>query len=953
MPSQTLLVPMDCEALVVNPAVRGRDQLRSWPFNYDNLAHFHSPEPPPAETTEVQPATGVYLHWTLPSALREAQQDATTGAIEYPLVPNRWLVVRLQGTTTRVPTAFVLESDCPVVYGVTPGDYAHASQFLIDDTVAALWAASSEPHRHAWKPTSKPGDPAVARIGVRYPLAGWKESAAKAMFLTAVAPANSVFSGYFPHHQNVFGIYDDLADVTADDTLSYYVAGWYSDSAQDPLAGATDDKTFVGILDTLSWNLAAGATGIAASTVCFGACFDIPWQPGATAAAPLPDPLHPDPGDPKHDSRAYLNFSVGNTSIDAFTSLVSPLVGDPETVKLLRAFNYDQLRLLNEVNGEALLEQRIHQEWFGSNQGGSRWLISERSSNGDPVADLTSQESDWLKQLNADQAALDSALASAFALQWKVNALWLKRNVLADPLNYPQGPPPGAPTVAQLDAALDPSGSASPASALIAQLGIVNGLLGRVPQPVQTQSGNRSDAFVAGITAFAQTHLSDDKQLKSVPLDRHWQPNNPTVVISGVQPAYAADPNQSLVVRTDAQLISVLTAGTTISRVTAAAAFPVMGALDALPPVIQPLLDELFLLDAASSPALAAASGISQAQIDAVLASHPPSAYKDTLPAIDLSPWQQPWSPLFLEWRGSHLPIDPGSVGAENWTFDGTDYRYNGRAVTVETQQVGGRSLLSPHAQFLFGSRLKTFLDQFGEDNPELQEIYDEIGKIFEWQFLTQELVGYNDGLATRDARPFRRPHPDDTVGPGKKGIRRPDRRPRRAARCAAWASRLGAVHSSGSRGSVSGDTARSILFHRPLSLRPLWQKADAGVVGDRVGIARLHELPGAARHGAFADAFACAEGPFGRGASTAHRSAGSSCRGARRQAGRRAARECFAGCNSRVCLAHCQSSEWQSAALRSRRQQLGRSQTRRRPRWCDEDRRVGAADSWLGDVAR
>ncbi len=45
MPTPSLLVPINIEALVANDAVIARDSFRWWPFNYISLNHFKSPEP--------------------------------------------------------------------------------------------------------------------------------------------------------------------------------------------------------------------------------------------------------------------------------------------------------------------------------------------------------------------------------------------------------------------------------------------------------------------------------------------------------------------------------------------------------------------------------------------------------------------------------------------------------------------------------------------------------------------------------------------------------------------------------------------------------------------------------------------------------------------------------------------------------------------------------------------
>ena len=768
MDPSAIIVPMRCEALVVNAGVK--DPFRIWQFEYVNLGDFKSPEPWPAETNDRLQDPGVYLHWTLPDAFRSGRQQAS-GGIDYPLVPNRWLVLRLAGGDTRTAKAIIVESDCPYVAGMQ-GDSPSASPYLIDDKVTSLWANSADPQRRAWKKLGRPDNPAVAHLGVQFPLAAWNERAAGDMFLTAIAPGNPAFSGYFYHHQNIFGIHDDLADVTGDATLSYYVVGWCSDPAQDPAAGCVSADDYSKLLTRLNWTVAGDDTPSFGRALCTGACFSIGWQSGSAAPAPTPDPLNPDQADPDA-GRAFLGFGAGNTMVDAFAALTSLKVDDPAMTTLLRAFSADQLDRLNQPNGPALLDQALRRDWFGSSEGGTRWTIADGSSGGSVAADLTPAESAWLQQLNDDQATLDDLLADLYAMQWAVHALWFKYNYLSDPDNFPVEPPDGAPDPSAILAQLDPDTPGTAMQQLAAQLDAVRAALARVPQPDWTGTTNRSEAFAAGIADFAaKQNLSQGKQLKAVPASPFWNPANPMVVISGVKPAYGPDPSAKTEVRLPGRICSAVSvAGQPVSRSSAAAAFASLPALGALPDGVAGLVDELFLLDPANTASLAAAASISAADLGPILENHPAAAFVGTLPAFDLGAWTQPWSPLFMEWAGDFLPIDGSGAASANWSFDGTDYAFTGAGPGDDSQPVAGRSLLSPHAQFLIGSRLQSFLDRFAADNPELQHIYDQITDIYEWEFLAQELVGFGETLTGRDVRPYRRPLRTDTVGAAARSL--------------------------------------------------------------------------------------------------------------------------------------------------------------------------------------
>src|SRR5262245_41771430 len=330
-----LVVPIECDALVANNSVVRRDPVRWWTFNYLSLQHYNSPEPLAFDRSTTGQKPGVYLSWMLPAALREGTQDPKTAAVAYPLVPNRWLVLRVQGSTKRTAVGWVIESDCPLTPKVTGGDASRTSPYLVDPGIMSMWTNSGDPIRSSYTPDPPPPKPPVANIGVSFPLSGWSERARSAMFLTAVAPANPVFSGYFPHNFGVFSFYDDLAGVDVD-TLSYYVIGWYSDPARDIAASwksSASRTAYADLLNRLNWNPAKGATPEVTASRYVGACFDLGWN--RNGPPPSPDPLQA-----IRDS-GQLNVSLGNTTIDAFSALVTQQVKDPDTAELLRAFNYD------------------------------------------------------------------------------------------------------------------------------------------------------------------------------------------------------------------------------------------------------------------------------------------------------------------------------------------------------------------------------------------------------------------------------------------------------------------------------------------------------------------------------------------------------------------------------------------------------------------------------------
>ncbi|MGW6504355.1 hypothetical protein [Nonomuraea angiospora] len=780
----TLVVPVGLDALVVNTALQGRDGFRTWQHNYQALDDYMSPEPEEGDrqsNQQVHNHTGVHLHWTLPRGLRHGVQDPQAGQVRYPLVPNRWLVTRFSGITTRRAKAWMIESDCP--YSATAYEDGHSydrsSPYLVSPDTLRAWQASPDPYRN----TMTPDIPQIL-MGLAFPLSDatpWAERAAgDPLFVTAMDTGDPYFTTYAPHNSNVFSFLDDLSDVASADTLGYQVIGWYSNPDADIVATLPPGTSYADHLAHLGWHDPRltgtpgqdSAVAPATRSLYCGRALTIPWDPNATSA-PVPDPL-----EAIQDSGA-LNVAIGNTTEDAFTALAgrtlhasgtSPSAAD---LQLLRTFLHNVLDLADEKGGDARVRRHIHDASFGASAGGHHWTVTPPPADTDDPASTPAPFTPppWLATLNDDQHRLDEQVGELYTLQWRLNALWLKRG-LADALS----PRPGdAPDSDRMRQELDPDQEGSLAHTVRAMTAQVRDLAAKVPQPDDARShAGAHDALLAGINAFAEARgLVEGATLKAVPRHPYWQANDPVVSLSGVlPPADATVSDEPLPVRplTDdspAFLVSAVTvAGTMISATPGQGPMPAVPGLDALPQEIPALLAEYFLLDPGNAPALAAATGLPADQISAAIAGHHPADYTGTLPALGLKPWTQPWQPLIMEWKVAYRHI-PYTLGTQRcWTFDGTDYRFTGAAgIEADRVTVTGISGLGPHPRSLFAARLKEFIAHHGTDD-QRKQIDAWLTAIGDWAFLAQELTGFNQRLAARDLRAFRRPTTDDTDHP-------------------------------------------------------------------------------------------------------------------------------------------------------------------------------------------
>ncbi|MFE4512969.1 hypothetical protein ACFRMQ_02060 [Kitasatospora sp. NPDC056783] len=794
-----LVVPVGLDALVVNPALLRRDGFRTWRQNYQALDDFISPEPDEGDRQSDDPQfrqTGVHLHWTLPRGLRHGVQDPATGEVRYPLVPNRWLVTRFSGAATRRVRAWVIESDCPhTAYALRQGHpLEHSSPHLVTDATLNAWRSSRDPYRGART------DPAPqVLLGLAFPLTDgtpWTERAASdPLFLTAMGAGDQHFTTYVPHNTNVFSFLDDLADVTAADTLGYQVVGWYSDPAADILATLPPGTSYPDLLGRLDWRdprltgdpAQDAAVPPAVRSLYQGLALTVPWDPAGNAAIPSPDPLQ------TVRNNRTLNVSLGATTEDAFTALAGhalqatgarPAAAD---LQLLRAFLHDLLAVADEKGGDERVRRAVHAASFGPSSGGYRWTVTPPPADpaSDPAPDPASDDTTavsftppaWLTTLNDDQNRLDTLLGEVHALQWRLNSLWFKNGVLEF---IPPPPPWDAPDQDDIQAELDPTRPGSLAHTLREKSAQARALAALVPQPdPSTRHATAQEALQAGIAAFARAKgLTGGATLKAVPRPAYWRSANPVVSVSGIRPpADAVVPDEPVPVRpladhTPTPPVSALSVrGRAVTATPGQGGLPTLPGLGALPGEIATLLTEYYLLDPGNAPALAAATGLTAADLTTALTAHRPTDYTGTLPALGLAPWSQPWEPLFMEWNVSYRHIPHSVDGHDCWAFDGTDYRYTpGARLDGDPVTVTGISALGPHPRALFASRLNEFVSRHGS-TAQRGQLADWLSAIGDWGILAQELTGFNDRLAARDTRAFRRPTTGDEDFPQVAGL--------------------------------------------------------------------------------------------------------------------------------------------------------------------------------------
>ncbi|WP_261568367.1 hypothetical protein [Frankia gtarii] len=713
----TIIVPVNVDALVVNQAVRerGGQGFRRWRPNFSLLRHSRSPEPDPFTNEEKWNATqdgesddaykqhdGVYVRWELPEALRQGAAREPGGGTEFPLVPNRWLVVRHAPDDPELTTGWVVESDfLDARKGTSP--FLHPVRTGVRDPTSTPYrstivttrlgrALDIGPAGTAWH---EPTDPDRAEL-----------------FLTAVGPGLLTFSAYQPYHGNVFSLHDPLTGVDWPTTLNYQVIGWYSDPAQEELTRRLRTASVADVLAALNWTIADLPDGwTPRSTTYCGRAVGVGWNPGG-----IPDSDRPESSDVRD------KIAVGSSVDEAHAALLAASgdLGDADPA-LLHALGRGLLDVLDGPDGDIDTAQALHRGWFQRLPGGYGWHLADSAdlgnTSGDPASVTWSGTAPgyegWLARLNTDQSAHDTAARDLVAFQKRLYALWWMHGLPLIPPQY---------TREQLRAEIDPANDASLAAEVTRRLADLADLQAKVPH------GADAEELARSIAAYVAEHpLPAGYELRRSALPPFYQVTDPTVVLAGAksQAAHASLTGAgTLACRLAAQILGDTRPGGPLPD-----AFASLRA-DGLPPIAAALLGELlYLLDPAHAGSIP--------------------------PQLAPQPWRQPWKPLLYQWRVRHWPVPYGDPAAPNWRFDGSRYHWQAGSAAAAAQ-VTGRRFLVPLAQHTLGSAL----DRLAAERPAAAGAAFTVAaaQIRDLDLLSQSLDGLTDAFALRDPAPGLRP---------------------------------------------------------------------------------------------------------------------------------------------------------------------------------------------------
>jgi hypothetical protein len=773
-----LLVPVAVDALVLTQSSYALGW--SWVANNYGLVRFFQPvsgglfqDSPPlpidpsGNTGEL---TGVMVRWALPDALTAGgSADQQTGAVSFPAVPNRWLVLRRVPGSADLTTSWILASDYLGGYG------------------SSFYAGG-----------------AATTLGMCWPLADWPGEAALPAGLdpplTAVGLGDPTFAAYLPNIQHIFAFHDPLTGVDPG-TVSYTVCGWYAGQAVDPLAGPastppgwqTSDE-WSAVMSQLGWSLGddlpaatAAAQAWAAAhgyqtdpadpgtilpsrTICHGLVCDVTW-PGTAGAVQTGVPA-PNPSDPS----TMPGLALAHTSADALATTVAAGAGAQETevAEAFTALLGDLLPLLGEADGAGQLALRLQSSWFQQLPGGTSWQLAQNPQPGSPsgavTPPLTAAQAGLLDALNAAQQQVDTAARQVTSLQWDIYSLWWKLSYVTATAANP------IPTASQV---------------------ITAALQAKEGQATQAISGWQSASAQCAAAQQAMNAQLGTLLLQQVPEPPFLRPNDPVVLVQGVGRSFAHGEDGrftddgSLYCRFTGQTLSALLVTGTTTAVTAATLSLGPIAVPDGPPEVPDLATEAFFLDPGNAQAIAAAADPASPPQPSVVAAQQTLVWNSLAdPTLDqqtiaetaglqseygpvavpskvgVGYWTPTWTPLYLYWAATYYPTIPS---APEWAFPSTapgtplqaqTAQWTGTVPTAGVQ-IQGRALLTPQAGDALAARLEQLVEQYG-DSPDLQpylaDINDAVSYLGSASVLSQALSGFNDLLLQRDPTLFEQP---------------------------------------------------------------------------------------------------------------------------------------------------------------------------------------------------
>ena len=449
---KNLFVPMHMDTLVVGKEST-KENRRKWKpivVNYRNLTNdidygglgkfITTPvDKDPNHKDKLE--NGVHLHWVLPKAFRHGEQLKNEGAPSFPLIPNRWLIIRTIVSDKTEDDSFsldqktwIMESDAEMANGKEKNwvelIQAHPGQNLvpgIDELQVKNIGKITD-----FNPTT------------------WTDNVSKELFLNIQAPGNPSFAASYNASKGILGFHDNMKE-TEPGKYTYFVCGWYSNPTQDvfnnfsqvPNTSKTKDvevlndvELWLNKMKEFNWKLDGlnekTTLELPRQLLCHSMAYGVDWK--GTGGVKEKEVVYSN----NIPNKKNVKIGIGNSGTEAMSALVLEAIGldNQRTLdNLLSAFQYNQLTKYEPESGLRSLIDEIHNQRFHPFDGGHIWVIEKKEKNN--LTDKTLNEisldpfpekiSNLLHTINTQQEEYDRGLDELKAIQNQAYADWFKK----------------------------------------------------------------------------------------------------------------------------------------------------------------------------------------------------------------------------------------------------------------------------------------------------------------------------------------------------------------------------------------------------------------------------------------------------------------------------------------------------------------------------------------------
>lgn len=304
---------------------------------------------------------GIHLHFVLPSALKHGQTDANSKKIEYPHVPDKYIVTRMYPTIDEDGNKKIIH-DCFIV------DSSFYSTEKYGNNITIPFAEDGKPGSYRYL-----GRQYIINDNVQEPELKKNEGHLDELF--AIGPGDPLFNAYYPNCRSVFGFYDDLENVPENAVLTYSVIGYYSNKKYDDIAKIlheteekvkeqaktkedkneinSEQKTLEAKLSTLKKNFKLTLKQDPYS-------IKIDWDSsllfGEVCNIDISKEISPPVGE--------INTGIGRTSAEALSAVIAKKYSAENLERTLTILQYDLTKELSQFDGNFKIDDNIHSYGF-------------------------------------------------------------------------------------------------------------------------------------------------------------------------------------------------------------------------------------------------------------------------------------------------------------------------------------------------------------------------------------------------------------------------------------------------------------------------------------------------------------------------------------------------------------------------------------------------------------